>query len=33
MDIEEVAVKSPEKIITTKINLTKDLEINDIEKF
>ena len=32
MDIEEVAVKSPEKIITTKINLTKDLEINDIEK-
>ena len=30
MDIEEVAVKSPEKIITTKINLTKDLDINDI---
>ena len=32
MDIEEVASKSPEKIITTKIDLTENLKKNDIEK-
>ena len=32
MDIEEVASKNPEKIITTKVELSKDIKSIDIEK-
>jgi succinyl-CoA synthetase beta subunit len=32
MDIEEVALKNPEKIITTKVELSKEIKSIDIEK-
>ena len=32
MDIEEVASKNPEKIITTKVELSKEIKSTDIEK-
>ena len=32
MDIEEVASKNPEKIITTKVELSKEIRSTDIEK-
>jgi succinyl-CoA synthetase beta subunit len=32
MDIEKVASETPEKIITNKIDLKKDLETNEVEK-
>ena len=32
MDIEEVAIKNPEKIITTRVEFLKEIKENDIEK-
>ena len=32
MDIEETAVKTPEQIITTKVDISKDISENDCEK-
>ena len=32
MDIEKVALETPEKIITTKVNLKNEIEIDEIEK-
>ena len=32
MDIEDVAIKSPEKIITTRVEFSDEINENDIEK-